>query len=105
MDDGADIIDCSVQMSKDGVAFCLNSADLMGDTTAMTAFISRSTTVPEIQQKSGIFSFDLTWSEIQGLKRKRFLQLCSSYFLCCKEVYIRNGFSGSLIAVNEWLTK
>ncbi|XXG58911.1 hypothetical protein AAC387_Pa04g1096 [Persea americana] len=68
VDDGADIIDCSVQMSKDGVAFCLNSADLMGDTTVMTAFISRSTTVPEIQQKSGIFSFDLTWSEIQGLK-------------------------------------
>ncbi|RWR91120.1 glycerophosphodiester phosphodiesterase GDPDL7 [Cinnamomum micranthum f. kanehirae] len=68
VDDGADIIDCSVQMSKDGVAFCLNSADLMGDTTAMTAFISRSATVPEIQQKSGIFSFDLTWSEIQGLK-------------------------------------
>ncbi|RWR91117.1 glycerophosphodiester phosphodiesterase GDPDL7 [Cinnamomum micranthum f. kanehirae] len=68
VDDGADIIDCSVQMSKDGVAFCLNSADLMGDTTAMTAFISRSTTVPEIQQKSGIFSFDLTWSEIQALK-------------------------------------
>ncbi|KAF5956785.1 hypothetical protein HYC85_004010 [Camellia sinensis] len=28
IDDGADIIDCSVQMSKDGVAFCLDSADL-----------------------------------------------------------------------------
>ncbi|KAM7265324.1 hypothetical protein ACFE04_003007 [Oxalis oulophora] len=68
IDDGADIIDCSVQMSKDGVAFCLNSADLMGDTTAVTTFISRSNTVPEIQPNNGIFSFDLTWNEIQTLK-------------------------------------
>lgn len=57
-------------MSKDGVAFCLDSADLMADTTAMTSFMSRSNTVPEIQAESGIFSFDLTWSEIQTLKRK-----------------------------------
>lgn len=70
VDDGADIIDCSVQMSKDGVAFCLDTADLVGDTTAMTTFMSRSTTVPEIQPKAGVFSFDLTWSEIQTLKRK-----------------------------------
>ncbi|XP_030546737.1 glycerophosphodiester phosphodiesterase GDPDL6-like [Rhodamnia argentea] len=68
IDDGADIIDCSVQMSKDGVAFCLDSADLSGDTTAMPTFMSRSIVIPEIQQDSGIFSFDLTWSEIQSLK-------------------------------------
>ncbi|XP_073098785.1 glycerophosphodiester phosphodiesterase GDPDL7-like isoform X2 [Elaeis guineensis] len=66
--DGADIIDCSVQMSKDGVAFCLDSADLMGDTTAMDSFMSRSALVPEIQKNNGIFSFDLTWSEIESLK-------------------------------------
>lgn len=70
VDDGADIIDCSVQMSKDGVAFCLNSADLLGSSNAMTSFMSRSTMVSEIQPKSGIFSFDLTWSEIQTLTRK-----------------------------------
>ncbi|KAG1363936.1 putative Glycerophosphodiester phosphodiesterase GDPDL7 [Cocos nucifera] len=66
--DGADIIDCSVQMSKDGVAFCLDSADLMSDTTAMDSFMSRSALVPEIQKNNGIFSFDLTWSEIESLK-------------------------------------
>jgi hypothetical protein len=27
------------------------------------------TTVNEIQNKSGIFSFDLSWNEIQSLKR------------------------------------
>ncbi|OIV99858.1 hypothetical protein TanjilG_26196 [Lupinus angustifolius] len=66
--DGVDIIDCSVQMTKDGVAFCTNSIDLIGTTTAMTKFMSRSSLVPELQAKSGIFSFDLTWSEIQTLK-------------------------------------
>lgn len=70
--DGADVIDCSVQMSKDGVAFCLDSPDLMGKTTAIASFMSRATMVPEIQQNNGIYSFDLTWSEIQSLKRKDF---------------------------------
>ncbi|KAI4376743.1 hypothetical protein MLD38_014470 [Melastoma candidum] len=68
INDGADIIDCSVQMSQDGITFCLDSADLSGATTAMPTFMSRSTTIPEIQENSGIFSFDLTWSEIQTLK-------------------------------------
>ncbi|KAG0491371.1 hypothetical protein HPP92_004769 [Vanilla planifolia] len=68
VDDGADIIDCSVQMSKDGVAFCLDSADLAGSTTAMPSFVSRSTTIPEVQNSTGIFSFELTWTEIQTLK-------------------------------------
>ena len=75
VEDGADIIDCSVQMSKDGVAFCLDSADLVGDTTAMDSFMSRSALVPEIQKNNGIFSFDLTWSEIESLKRKNFILL------------------------------
>ncbi|CAH8386426.1 unnamed protein product [Eruca vesicaria subsp. sativa] len=68
VDDGADIIDCSVQMSKDGIAFCHDSVDLTESTTVMTTFMSRATSVPEIQPTSGIFSFDLTWAEIQSLK-------------------------------------
>ncbi|KAJ6746182.1 GLYCEROPHOSPHORYL DIESTER PHOSPHODIESTERASE [Salix koriyanagi] len=68
LEDGADIIDCSVQMSKDGVAFCLDSVDVIGDTTAAAAFMSLSTTIPEIQQPAGIFSFDLLWSDIQTLQ-------------------------------------
>lgn len=75
VDDGADIIDCSVQMSKDGVAFCSSSADLAADTTAMMSFIDKQTTIPEIQPQMGVFSFSLTWSEIQTLKRKHLLQI------------------------------
>lgn len=75
IDDGVDIIDCSVQMSKDGIAFCSNSVDLLGDTTAMTKFMSRTSNIPELQPKSGIFSFDLTWAEIQTLKRNTSTEL------------------------------
>ncbi|CAI0542476.1 unnamed protein product [Linum tenue] len=68
VDDEADIIDCSVQMSKDGVAFCMATADLSVDTTAAAIFPDRATTIPEIQKDDGIFSFDLEWSDIQSLQ-------------------------------------
>nr|BAC42822.1 GPI-anchored protein [Arabidopsis thaliana] len=55
-------------MSKDGIAFCHDAADLTASTTAMTIFMSRATSVPEIQPTNGIFSFDLTWAEIQSVK-------------------------------------
>ncbi|KAL2534808.1 Glycerophosphodiester phosphodiesterase GDPDL7 [Abeliophyllum distichum] len=68
IEDGVDIIDCSVQLSKDGVAFCLTSADLTDSTTAASLFMDQATTIQEIQSDNGIFSFDLTWTEIQSVK-------------------------------------
>ncbi|KAI3524331.1 hypothetical protein L1887_02984 [Cichorium endivia] len=68
INDGADIIDCNVQMTKDGVAFCLDSADILGKTNAAMAFMDRSTSVPEIQPKIGVFTFDVTWTEIKSVK-------------------------------------
>ncbi|XP_011017989.1 PREDICTED: glycerophosphodiester phosphodiesterase GDPDL6-like [Populus euphratica] len=53
---------------KDGVAFCLDSVDVTRDTTAAASFMSLSTTIPEIQDSAGIFSFDLSWSDIQTLQ-------------------------------------
>ncbi|KAF6143670.1 hypothetical protein GIB67_021680 [Kingdonia uniflora] len=60
-------------MSKEGVPFCLESADLTGSTTIISSFMSKASTIPETQPKNGIFSFDLTWAEIQTLQ----LQLVS----------------------------
>ncbi|CAO2833637.1 unnamed protein product [Amaranthus hypochondriacus] len=66
--DGADVIDCTVQMSKDGIAFCLSSVNLMNNTLiGQTAFRSLLSTVTEIQTNPGIFSFSLNWTDIQGL--------------------------------------
>ncbi|KAK3427259.1 hypothetical protein EUGRSUZ_F03515 [Eucalyptus grandis] len=66
--DGADIIDCPVQMSKDGIPFCLSSANLIDSSNvATTKFRNLMTTAPEIQSGTGIFSFSLNWSDIQTL--------------------------------------
>ncbi|XP_031479028.1 glycerophosphodiester phosphodiesterase GDPDL7-like [Nymphaea colorata] len=65
--DGADVIDCAVQMTKDGIPVCLRNIDLMVGTTAMNAFASRARSIPQIQESRGIFSIDLTWAEIQTL--------------------------------------
>ncbi|KAH9607223.1 hypothetical protein KSS87_021287 [Heliosperma pusillum] len=67
--DGADVIDCPVQMSKDGVPFCLSSANLMNSTlVTQTEFRNLLTTADEIQSNQGIFSFSLNWADIQNLK-------------------------------------
>lgn len=69
--DGADVLDCPVQMSKDGIPFCLSSIDLLESTTvADTQFKNRATTILEIKFRSGIYTFSLTWDEIKTLTRK-----------------------------------
>ncbi|XP_010252665.1 PREDICTED: glycerophosphodiester phosphodiesterase GDPDL3-like [Nelumbo nucifera] len=68
-DDGADVIDCAVQMTQDGVSICLGSINLMdGTNVVQTDFNSRSTTIRQIQPIPGIFTFNLTWEEIKTLK-------------------------------------
>ncbi|CAA0820644.1 Glycerophosphodiester phosphodiesterase GDPDL7 [Striga hermonthica] len=98
IEDGADIIDCSVQMSKDGIAFCSDRPDLMKTTTAATLFIDRSTNVPEIQKADGIFSFDLTWEEIQSLKPQ-----IESFFDGALVRNPANKNSGKLVTLPEFL--
>ncbi|KAI9186281.1 hypothetical protein LWI28_015721 [Acer negundo] len=66
--DGADVIDCPVQMSKDGTLFCFSSINLSNGTTAsQSKFSNYAMTIPEIMETSGIFAFNLTWDEIQTL--------------------------------------
>uniref|UniRef100_A0A2C9UMM8 glycerophosphodiester phosphodiesterase n=1 Tax=Manihot esculenta TaxID=3983 RepID=A0A2C9UMM8_MANES len=98
--DGADIIDCKVQMTKDGMAFCMGSADLAGETTAVATFQTRVATIPEIQVRPGIFSFDLTWSEVQTLKP----QLGSPFGM--QQKYPRNPAyknAGKLVTLGQFL--
>ncbi|XP_056697275.1 glycerophosphodiester phosphodiesterase GDPDL3 [Spinacia oleracea] len=64
--DGADVIDCPVQMSNDGVPFCLSSVNLLNNTLA-TQFRTLMSTVDEIQPAPGLFTFSLSWTDIQGL--------------------------------------
>lgn len=64
--DGVDVLDCPVQMSKDGVPICLGSINLMTSTTIAESMFSNLTApVPELG--TGIYTFALRWSQIQNL--------------------------------------
>ncbi|KAF2288382.1 hypothetical protein GH714_007190 [Hevea brasiliensis] len=66
--DGADVIDCPVQMSKDGIPFCLGSINLIDSTTvAQSPYSNLSEIIPELSGGSGIYTFSLTWNQIQTL--------------------------------------
>ncbi|KAE9458305.1 hypothetical protein C3L33_09785, partial [Rhododendron williamsianum] len=66
MSDGADVLGCPVQMSKDGKPFCLGSINLIDSTTvAQSEFSNLTTSIPELGD--GIFTFSLTWSQILSL--------------------------------------
>jgi len=69
--DGVDVLDCPVQMPKDGIPVCLGSINLLDKTNvAESNFNNLVLQVPELEGVTGIFTFSLTWSEIQSLKRK-----------------------------------
>ncbi|XP_027340009.1 glycerophosphodiester phosphodiesterase GDPDL3-like [Abrus precatorius] len=66
--DGADVLDCPVQMSNDGIPFCLSTIDLIESTNAAQSRFSKlATQIPEIKSGSGIFTFNLKWDDIKSL--------------------------------------
>jgi glycerophosphoryl diester phosphodiesterase len=76
IEDGVDVLDCSVQMSKDGVPFCLSTINLIDSTTvAQSSFNNYTMDVPDIKVGSGIYTFSLTWDQIKTLQRKLKLNL------------------------------
>ncbi|XP_065862496.1 glycerophosphodiester phosphodiesterase GDPDL3-like [Euphorbia lathyris] len=66
--DGANIIDCPVQMSKDGIPFCMSTINLIDSTTvAQSSYSNLALKIPELSNSTGIFSFNLTWTQIHKL--------------------------------------
>ena len=92
--DGADVLDCPVQMSKDGIPFCFRSIDLIPNTNvAQSRFGNLSKSIPEIQSDDGIFAFDLYWNDISSLTRKSngpilFIQVIYARYLSNSERHI-----------------
>ncbi|KAL7217130.1 hypothetical protein ACSBR1_028943 [Camellia fascicularis] len=66
--DGVDVLDCPVQMSKDGIPVCLGSINLIDSSRVLQSpFSNLAISIPELGVVNGIFTFSLTWSEIQSL--------------------------------------
>ncbi|CAJ1963991.1 unnamed protein product [Sphenostylis stenocarpa] len=98
--DGADVIDCPVQMSKDGIPFCLRSIDLRESTTVdQTIFSKLSKSIPEIKSDEGIYTFDLEWNNITSLT-PTMLNLFNNFQLYRNPRYNRNV---SLLTLSEFL--
>ncbi|KAL8093082.1 hypothetical protein AgCh_035099 [Apium graveolens] len=96
--DGADILDCPVQMSKDGTPFCLGSINLIERSTAAQSFSDLVINIPELNAE-GIFSFSVNWSDIQTLKPV-ILNPYSEAFL---DRNPRNKNAGSFVALSDFL--
>lgn len=83
LEDGVDVLDCPVQMSKDGIPFCSSSISLNDITTvAQSSFQNFTMVVPEFQAEGRIYTFSLTWDQIKTLQRKlkfKFLHIYLSF--------------------------
>lgn len=100
--DGADIIDCPVQVTSDGVLVCMSSIDLMGDTTVTKSpFSSRASLIPDIQKAPGIYTFNLTWEEIQNKLKPLMTNPETKYRLQRNPRYTN---AGSFMTLSDFLT-
>ncbi|RRT51621.1 hypothetical protein B296_00007110 [Ensete ventricosum] len=101
VDDGADFIDCPVQVTQDGIAICMSSIDLIVDTTVTKSpFASRLSSIPEIQNTPGIFTFNLTWDEIQKNLKPLISNPESTYQLVRNPRYAN---AGSFMRLSDFL--
>ncbi|CAL9134023.1 unnamed protein product [Musa textilis] len=101
VDDGADFIDCPVQVTQDGIAICMSSIDLIVDTTVTKSpFASRLSSIPEIQNTPGIFTFNLTWDEIQKNLKPMISNPESTYQLVRNPRYAN---AGSFMRLSDFL--
>ncbi|KAL5101237.1 hypothetical protein RYX36_005564 [Vicia faba] len=100
--DGVDVLDCPVQMSKDGTPFCLNSIDLQESTTiAKTSFMDYSISIPEIKSGNGIFAFNLTWTDIKGLTPSILNPFATEFKMFRNPKYINTG---TFVTLSDFLS-
>ncbi|KAL5711584.1 glycerophosphodiester phosphodiesterase [Ranunculus cassubicifolius] len=101
VEDGADYIDCTVQMTSDGIPICLSSTNLIAVTNVVQSpFNGLAIIVPEIQKNPGIFTFNLTWKDIQSLKPV-ISSLARAYNMTRNPAYEN---AGSFLSLDDFLT-
>ncbi|KAL2466934.1 Glycerophosphodiester phosphodiesterase GDPDL3 [Abeliophyllum distichum] len=80
--DGVDVLDCPVQLTNDGIPFCLGSINLRDRTNVdETNFSNLATSNPDLNIDSGIYTYNLTWSQIQSTLRPAIYNPFANYSL------------------------
>ncbi|XP_074581456.1 glycerophosphodiester phosphodiesterase GDPDL4-like [Curcuma longa] len=102
VEDGADVIDCPVQVTKDGHLICMSAIDLT-DTTTVTRsqFSSQFSSIPQLQSTPGIFTFNLSWDQIQKNLKPLISQPFASFTMVRNPLY-KN--SGAFMTLSDFLT-
>ena len=70
VEEGADYIDCTVQITSDGVLICREDPDLVKSTNVFSnqvLYQTYVTTYSELQAAQGVFTFDISWANISTL--------------------------------------
>uniref|UniRef100_J3LEB4 glycerophosphodiester phosphodiesterase n=1 Tax=Oryza brachyantha TaxID=4533 RepID=J3LEB4_ORYBR len=99
--DGADVIDCPVQVTKDGIPICMSSIDL-GDVTtvANSQFSSQTSVIKDIKASPGVYSFNLTWDDISKNLKPKISNPMSTYKLYRNP---RNMNAGNFMRLSDFL--
>ncbi|KAG2579787.1 hypothetical protein PVAP13_6NG348900 [Panicum virgatum] len=91
INDGADVIDCPVQVTSDGTLMCMSSINLLDTTNVQrTPFSSRASVVSEIQA-TGVFTFNLTWDDINSSLQPKISSPLSQYYIIRNPRYTNQG--------------
>ncbi|KAG8071241.1 hypothetical protein GUJ93_ZPchr0006g46048 [Zizania palustris] len=99
--DGADVIDCPVQVTKDGIPICMSSIDLGDVTTVATSqFASQTTIIKDIKDTPGVYSFNLTWEDIVKNLKPRISNPMSNYQMYRNP---RNRNAGTFMRLSDFL--
>ncbi|XP_039855608.1 glycerophosphodiester phosphodiesterase GDPDL4-like isoform X2 [Panicum virgatum] len=92
INDGADVIDCPVQVTSDGTLMCMGSINLLDTTNVQrTTFNSRASVVSEIQATPGVFTFNLTWDDINSSIQPKISSPLSRYYMVRNPRYTNQG--------------
>jgi len=92
INDGADVIDCPVQVTSDGTLMCMSSVNLLDTTNVQrTPFSSRASVVSEIQATPGVFTFNLTWDDINSSIQPKISCPLSRYYMVRNPRYTNQG--------------
>ncbi|KAL4554709.1 hypothetical protein LXL04_037311 [Taraxacum kok-saghyz] len=97
--DGADIIDCPVQMTSDGIPICLGSINLLDRTSVANSPFNKPLVIPELSG-AGIFTFQLKWEDIQTLRPVMFNPFYSNYSMVRNPAFEN---AGKFMTLSEFL--